>query len=150
MGSSHWRATRHFPFHWVEAGVGFFLGWPLPQGIVVGCIVAVASTMGLMRLLMDRGELSSGPGRIMITLTLVEDLAVVILTVLPSSLGSSDGAKYSQVLWKIGKAFLLLIPIVFAGWKIIPRLLTRVQKICNDEIFLLSLLGACDVVHMST
>jgi len=31
--------------------------------------------MVLMRLLMDRGELSSEAGRIMITLTLVEDLA---------------------------------------------------------------------------
>src|SRR5271163_752033 len=54
--------------------VGMLLGWPFAQGVAVGCIVSVASTMVLMRLLMDRGELSSEAGRVMITLTLVEDL----------------------------------------------------------------------------
>jgi predicted Kef-type K+ transport protein len=33
------------------------LGWPLTQSIAIGCIICVASTMVLMRLLMDRGEL---------------------------------------------------------------------------------------------
>lgn len=54
------------------AGVGLILGWPLKQGIAVGCIISVASTMVMMRLLMDRGELSSESGRVMITITLVE------------------------------------------------------------------------------
>src|SRR5271154_2361175 len=60
-------------------GAGILLGWPFYQGVAVGCIISVASTMVLMRLLMDRGELGSQSGRIMVTLTLVEDLAVVIL-----------------------------------------------------------------------
>ena len=55
------------------------MGWPLLQGLAVGCIVSVASTMVLMRLLMDRGEMSTESGRVMIALTLVEDLVVVIL-----------------------------------------------------------------------
>src|SRR5262249_3616080 len=57
-------------------GVGALLSWPLLQGIAVGCIISVASTMVMMRLLMERGELLSESGRVMITLTLVEDLAV--------------------------------------------------------------------------
>src|SRR5271170_7750424 len=57
-------------------GAGILLGWPFFQGVAVGCIISVASTMVLMRLLMDRGELSTSAGRVMITLTLVEDLAV--------------------------------------------------------------------------
>ena len=68
--------------------------------------------MVLMRLLMDRGELSSEAGRVMITLTLVEDLAVVVLTVLLPSLGSSSDGGYGQVFWKIGKSLLLLVPVV--------------------------------------
>ena len=91
---------------------GILLGWPLLQGVAVGCIISVASTMVLMRLLMDRGELGSEAGRVMITLTLVEDLAVIILTVLLPGLGSSSGADYAPVLWKIGKALLLLVPVV--------------------------------------
>ena len=130
--------------------VGILLGWPLLQGVAVGCIISVASTMVLMRLLMDRGELSSDAGRVMVTLTLVEDLAVVILTVLLPGLGSSSGADYTQVLWKIGKALLLLVPVVVAGWKIVPRLLARVEKTCNDEISLLLALTICLVVAAIT
>jgi CPA2 family monovalent cation:H+ antiporter-2 len=131
-------------------GMGFLLGWPVLQGVAIGCIISVASTMVLMRLLMDRGELSSEAGRVMITLTLVEDLAVVILTDLLPSLGSSNGASYVQVFWKIGKALLLLVPVVLAGWKIIPRLLTRVEKTCNDEISLLLALTICLVIAAIT
>jgi CPA2 family monovalent cation:H+ antiporter-2 len=128
---------------------GTLLGWPLMQGIAVGCIISVASTMVMMRLLMDRGELSSESGRVMITLTLVEDLAVVILTILLPGLNSSEGS-YSQVVWKIGRALLLLVPIVIAGWKIVPRLLSRIERTCNDEISLLLALTICLVIAAVT
>jgi CPA2 family monovalent cation:H+ antiporter-2 len=121
----------------------------LLQGIAVGCIISVASTMVMMRLLMDRGEISSESGRVMITLTLVEDLAVVILTILLPGLASSEG-NYGQVAWKIGRALLLLVPIAFAGWKIIPRLLSRIEKTGNDEISLLLALTICLVVAAVT
>lgn len=125
------------------AGVGALLGWPLAQGIAVGCIISVASTMVLMRLLMDRGELSSEAGRVMITLTLVEDLAVVILTVALPSLSPDNTHSLGQVASKIGLALLMLIPIALAAWKLVPPLLTRVERTCNDEISLLLALTIC-------
>ncbi len=131
-------------------GAGIVMGWPLLQGVAVGSIISVASTMVLMSLLMDRDELGSEAGRVMITLTLVEDLAVVILTVLLPGLASSNGADYAQVLWKIGKALLLLVPVVFAGWKIVLRLLDRVEKTCNEEISLLFALTICLVIAAIT
>ena len=133
----------------IGAGVGLLFGWPMLQGIAVGCIISVASTMVMMRLLLDRGELSSESGRVMITLTLVEDLAVVILTILLPSLNSPDGG-YAQVVSKIGRALLLLIPILVAGWKIIPRVLSRVERFYNDEISLLLALTICLVVAAIT
>jgi monovalent cation:H+ antiporter-2, CPA2 family len=131
-------------------GVGTVMGWPLMQSLAVGCIISVASTMVLMRLLMDRGELGSDSGRVMITLTLVEDLVVVILTVLLPGLSTSDGADYGQVAWKIGKALLLLIPIVLAAWKLMPRLLARAERTGNDEISLLLGLTTCLVIAAVT
>jgi len=131
-------------------GVGMLLGWPLLQGVAVGCIICVASTMVMMRLLIDRGELSSTTGRIMITLTLVEDLAVIILTVLLPALAGAGSSGYGQAAWKIGKALLLLVPIVLAGWKLVPALMNRVQRICNEEISLLLALTVCLVVAAAT
>src|SRR5215471_15671482 len=79
------------------AGVGMLLGWPILQGVAVGCLICVASTMVMMRLLIDRGELSSTAGRVMITLTLVEDLAVIILTILLPALAGAGSSGYGQV-----------------------------------------------------
>src|SRR5271163_2125053 len=123
----------------IAVALGKLLGWPFSQSVAVGCIISVASTMVLMRLLMDRGELASEHGRVM-----------VILTLLLPSLGSSNGAGYTDVLWKIGKALLLLVPVILAGWKIVPRLLASVEKVCNDEISLLLALTICLVVAAIT
>jgi len=134
----------------IGVGAGMLMGWPLLQGIAVGSIICVASTMVMMRLLMDRSELSSEAGRVMITLTLVEDLAVIILTVILPGLAASEGANYGQVAWKISKALLLLVPVVLAGWKLIPRLLARVARTCNDEISLLLALTICLAIAAMT
>jgi CPA2 family monovalent cation:H+ antiporter-2 len=124
-------------------GVGALLGWPWRQGLAIGCIISVASTMVLMRMLMDRGELSTDSARVMITLTLVEDLAVVILTVVLPGISPASDADLGQIAWKIGKSLLLLIPIAMAAWKLVPPLLARVEKTCNDEISLLLALTIC-------
>jgi len=131
-------------------GVGALLGWPLLQGVALGSIVSVASTMVLLRLLMDRDELGSTVGRLMITLSLVEDLAVIILTVLLPGLAGAETSGYSQVGWRIGKALLMMVPILLAGWKIVPPLMERVRRFCNDELSLLLALTICLVVAALT
>jgi len=123
--------------------VGELLGWPVIQGVAVGCIISVASTMVLLRLLMDRGEMSAEHGRLMVTLSLVEDLAVVVLTVVLPSFSPIGGATLGEAAWRVGKAILLLVPIALVAWKLFPPLLARVEKTCNDEISLLLALAIC-------
>jgi len=127
----------------IGLAVGALLGWPVIQGVAVGCIISVASTMVLLRLLMDRGEMAAEHGRLMVTLSLVEDLAVVILTVVLPSFSPNGGATLAEAAWKVGKAILLLVPIAVAAWKLFPPLLARVEKTCNDEISLLLALAIC-------
>src|SRR5258707_14298242 len=122
--------------------VGAVLGWPLIQGVSVGCIISVASTMVLLRLLMDRG-MAAEHGRLMVTLSLVEDLAVVVLTVVLPSFSPSGGATLGEAGWKVAKAILLLVPIPVAAWKLFPPLLVRVGRTCNEEISPLLALTIC-------
>src|SRR5213593_2890756 len=83
------------------------LGWSSLQGAVVGMVVSVASTMVLARLLLDRGELHTRHGRIMIGISLVEDLAVVV------------------------------VPFFYLTRRILPPILARVARTRSDELFLL-------------
>jgi monovalent cation:H+ antiporter-2, CPA2 family len=127
----------------VALGLAVFalLGWPLLAGAIVGIVVSVASTMVLARLLMDRGELHSRHGRIMIGITLVEDLAVVVLIVIIPTLGALEPARLLAIAAALGKSLLILIPAGYLAAKVIPPLMTRVARLHSDELFLLVVLG---------
>ena len=117
--------------------VGRALGWPPVQGLVVGLVVSVASTMVLARLLMDRGELHSRHGRVMIGITLVEDIAVVALTVLLPSLATLAPERIVAMSLAIGKAVIVLVPVLWVAARVVPPLMQRVARTQNDELFLL-------------
>jgi monovalent cation:H+ antiporter-2, CPA2 family len=120
---------------------GWLLGWNTTQGMAVGAIVSVASTMVLSRLLTDRGELRSPHGHVMIGITLVEDLAVVVLTVLLPSLANLTGGHFLALGIALGKALLILTPVMFVAAKLVPRLMTRVSRMGNEELYLLVVLA---------
>ena len=122
-------------------GTGWLMGWGTTQGIAVGAIVSVASTMVLSRLLADRGELRSPHGNVMIGITLVEDLAVVVLTVLLPSLSHLTGSDFLSLLIAFGKALLILVPVMFVAAKLVPPLMKRVEGTGNDELYVLVVLA---------
>jgi CPA2 family monovalent cation:H+ antiporter-2 len=117
--------------------------WSMAQGVVIGASVSVASTMVLARLLSDNGKLGTSFGQVMIGITLVEDLAVVCMTVvLPIFSGAGDG-QIVKAIWTLGKALVLLVPLAFFAIKVIPRLLRRVKQTNNAELFLLVAIAIC-------
>jgi CPA2 family monovalent cation:H+ antiporter-2 len=118
-------------------GVAPLMGWSLLQGAVIGIVVSVASTMVLARLLLDQGELHSRHGRVMIGITLVEDLAVVVLTVLLPQVGALDSERVLGIAGALGRAALVLVPFAYLAAKVVPRVMTRVARTQNDELFLL-------------
>jgi CPA2 family monovalent cation:H+ antiporter-2 len=117
--------------------LGAALGWSLMQGVIVGMVVSVSSTMVLMRLLLDRGELHSRHGRIMIGTALAEDLAVVVLTVLMTALGASEGRGLSELGVAALMAAVILIPFFYLAARVVPHVMTRVARTRNAELFLL-------------
>ncbi len=124
-------------------GVGLLLGWGAMQGLVVGMIISVASTMVLSRLLIDSEQLQSSHGKVMIGITLVEDLIVVVLTILMPVLVSLTPHHLLGVAVALGKAALILVPLGFLAVYLVPRLLEQIARSQNKELFLLVLLAIC-------
>jgi CPA2 family monovalent cation:H+ antiporter-2 len=127
----------------VAAAAAKFFGWSFTEGVVIGATISVASTMVLARLLSDSGKLATTYGRVMIGITLVEDLAVICMTVVLPILGGSGDGRFAKAAWVLGKALILLVPLVFLAIKVIPRLLRRVKLTCNSELLLLVAIAIC-------
>ena len=119
------------------------LGWSPTEAMVVGAVVSVASTMVLAKFLLERGELRSLHGRIMIGITLVEDLAVVFLTVLLPSLSSLDRFISTDFAWALARAVLIMVPLAYGATKLMPPFLARVARLHSQELFLLVILALC-------
>jgi CPA2 family monovalent cation:H+ antiporter-2 len=120
-------------------------GWSWPAGIVFGLTLSVASTVVFTRVAIERGELHTRAGRIIVGWLVVEDIfAVFMLVVLPvvfsraGAAGTSvDRAMEIAALKLVALSFLMLGP----GAKLIPRLLTAVARTNSRELFTLAVLA---------
>jgi CPA2 family monovalent cation:H+ antiporter-2 len=117
--------------------VGPAVGLTPLQGAVTGIVISVSSTMVLAQLLMDRGELHTSHGRVMIGIALVEDLAVVVLIVLLPALGALQPGRVLAVSRAVLIAAVILIPFFYLAAKVVPRVLGLVAALQSDELFLL-------------
>ncbi|HZP41771.1 MAG TPA: cation:proton antiporter [Candidatus Binatia bacterium] len=121
-------------------GVGRLLGWDATQGMVVGAALSVASTMVLVKFLLERGDLDTPHGRAVVGITIVEDLAVVVMTLLVPALGSARGGEGDVLSLARGLLLsaLVLVPVVpLARWAV-PRLLLLVARSRSSELLLLA------------
>ncbi len=64
-----------------------WLGASFAEGIILGFIIALSSTVVAMKMLDGMGELRSEPGRVAVGVLIAQDLAVVPMLILVSSLG---------------------------------------------------------------
>jgi CPA2 family monovalent cation:H+ antiporter-2 len=119
------------------------LGWAWPAGIVFGLSLAVASTVVLVRVLSDNGQLHTPTGHVAVGWLVVEDIfTVIVLVVLPSlagagasvtSLGPAIALTLAKVAGLAGFTFLV-------GTRAIPWLLDRVSATRSRELFTLTVL----------
>ncbi len=124
-------------------GIGFLFDWSVKEAVLFGFFISMSSTVIVMKLLMDRGDLGSVHGRIMIGILLVQDLSVVpIMAVLPS-LEKSGMALLTDLGWALLKADAFLVAVlVLGGWGL-PRLVRRVVVRRSRELFLLAIVCVC-------
>ncbi|MBC6957875.1 MAG: CBS domain-containing protein, partial [Chloroflexi bacterium] len=126
-------------------------GLPLKTGAVIGMAMAVASTVVLMRVLMDADSLNSPQGHVAVGWLIVEDIFTVVLLVLIPVLGgggdvsATDHAAGGSPLWQtLGLALVKLVAlagiVLLGGSRIMPWVLVRVARLRSRELFTLTVL----------
>jgi len=127
--------------------LALLLGWGIPAGIVLGLALSVASTVVLLRALMQRNVLDSIHGRAAVGWLIVEDIfTVLVLVLLPSfALLVDGGTTGAAVLLPLGEAVLkaaaLGLVMVVVGVRVVPWLLVQVARDGSQEMFTLAVLA---------
>jgi CPA2 family monovalent cation:H+ antiporter-2 len=126
------------------AGVVLFR-WPLSQATVFGLIISLSSTAVCLKILMDRGELDSVHGRIMIAILVLQDISVVVMMVVEPLIGTAVQTLplLKALVEAIGKALLFTGIAIASGLWILPWLMGRVGGVRSRELFLLTVLVLC-------
>jgi monovalent cation:H+ antiporter-2, CPA2 family len=119
-------------------------GWSVSGGLVLGIAVAVASTVVLLRVLMDHGLIETTEGRVAVGWLVVEDIITVLVLVLLPTLAVGGAGGGGNVWATAGLAILKLAllgaVVAFVGARFVPWLLLRVARLRSSELFTLTVL----------
>jgi CPA2 family monovalent cation:H+ antiporter-2 len=126
----------------VTAGIAHSFNLPLPQGIFLGCVVAVSSTAIVLRALAQRGELGAPHGQLALGILVFQDLSVVpMILLVPVLAGDPTGARHP--LFAFAVAAVVLAGVLVAAWIVAPRFLDFVSRTRQRDLFVLAVFLVC-------
>ena len=121
--------------------VGSFLGLTLAQGILLGALVALSSTVVVIKVLMTRGELQSLHGRIALGILILQDIAVVPMVVILPAFAAGGEDLVFDLLLLAGKAAAVCLGAYFIGARVAHWLLTHISQGESRELLILSVVA---------
>lgn len=133
------------------------LGMDATSGLVIGFAVSVASTVVVVRVLMDNEMLHSPQGHIAVGWLIVQDIFTVLLLVAMPALANATGEHQSEnqsVFFSLGFAIVKVVSlglvVVVGGRLVIPWLLRQVAHTRSRELFTLTILAIALAIATSS
>jgi monovalent cation:H+ antiporter-2, CPA2 family len=129
----------------VITGLGLLLahlwGWSLAAGILLGLAITIASTVVMIRNLMDRGLLNTTHGQVAVGWLVLEDLiAVLILVLLPALVTNTQEPLWQTAGLALLKTAAFAALMLVAGTRIIPWFLLRMAHLRSRELFIVAII----------
>jgi len=123
-------------------GLARLWGWSISSGIVLGLAISVASTVVLLRGLMDNSLLNTSHGQAAVGWLVMEDiLSVLILVLMPILVQNPGGLDWGALATTLLKAAAFVLIMFIPGVRLIPWLLDRVARTRSRELFVLAILA---------
>jgi CPA2 family monovalent cation:H+ antiporter-2 len=117
-------------------------GWTVSAGIILGLSISVASTVVLLRGLMDNSLLNTSHGQAAVGWLVMEDiLSVLILVLMPTLAATSEGFDWQSLAVTLLKAAAFAAIMFLIGKRLIPWLLERIAHTRSRELFILAILA---------
>lgn len=124
-------------------GLGVFLGLSVTGSIFFGFIISLSSTMIALKLLIDRGELDTIHGRILLGILLVQDISVVPMIVAIQAVGGNAESLWIAISIAMVKAIGFIALMLVLGYWGMPWFLKLIASLRSREVFLLTVIVLC-------
>ncbi|MHB8857359.1 MAG: cation:proton antiporter domain-containing protein [Bellilinea sp.] len=122
-------------------GLSQIWGWSISSGIMLGLSVSVASTVVLLRGLMDNSLLNTTHGQAAVGWLVMEDIfSVLILVLLPALAANGAAFNWQNLGFTLLKASAFVAIMFFAGVRLFPWLLNLIAHTRSRELFILAIL----------
>jgi len=115
-------------------------GWSFSQAALFGLVISLSSTMVCFKILMERGELDSVHGRIMIAILILQDISVILMIIVMPILGGAGQNLPLALAIALGEAVLFVGIAIALGMWVLPWLMGRIGGVRSRELFLLTVL----------
>lgn len=120
-------------------GLGLLLGLPWGQAFICAGALSLSSTAIVSKELTLRNELHTRFGRLAIAILLFQDLASVMLLLIPA-LAAGQAPLAGMIGIMLIKALLLLLLMLCIGKYVLPRLFMEASRARSEELFVLTAL----------
>jgi CPA2 family monovalent cation:H+ antiporter-2 len=133
----------------ISYGMGWFLGWSFMDSLFLGAALASSSTVIIAKVLRDMGKLKDISALVMMGVLVAEDLIVVAMLAVITSVVGASSSSFLDISWTLGKVLLFLIGASLIGVMVIPKVIDwvahteRDSHVEHDEVLLLTALGLC-------
>ncbi len=128
---------------WLGYLLGRAFGWSPLQSIFLGAILCDSSTTILAKLLRDMGRTHTRFAGLAVGITVVEDVLAVVLIAVLTGLAATGSVQTGAVALRLWELAMFIILVVIAGLLTIPRAFDYVQRLRNDELMVVTVVGLC-------
>jgi CPA2 family monovalent cation:H+ antiporter-2 len=118
-------------------------GEPWRRALFLGCLFALSSTVIVVKLLMERGEVDSPHGRAALGILLLQDLTVVPMMLAIPILAGADTTPPAGIVLALAKAAAVVAVVLVAARWFVPRFLAAVVRTRSRELFVLTVVLVC-------
>lgn len=127
----------------IVALIAIVYGTSIPQSLFVGLLVTMSSTVIVMKVLSDRGEMDSPHGRLTAVILILQDISVVVIVLMMPVLGGTSSFSVPQIVLNVFMVFTFMVLVIVASRSIVPFVLNRVVQTHSRELFLISIVLIC-------
>ncbi len=120
-----------------------FFAQPLPVALLFGFIISLSSSAIVLKLLVDRGEVTSSYGNLSVGLLLFQDICIVLMVLIVQGFGREGGVSALAITKSLALAITAIVVIVVAASYLVPKFLYQIVRLESRELFILTILLLC-------